>query len=369
MKPWLRSGHRKFYLQELFQDANALRLSDVEKKSLDFCIDWMRGKTDFILFTSGSTGNPKEIHVSREQLKASAELTITALELKVNQTALVCLDTHYVAGIMMLVRALEAHMNIILVEPCSNPLENIDARQDIDFAALVPMQVITILNSPQRVQFERIKKVIIGGAPLPKKTQDILRKLNNECYATYGMTETLSHVALQKINGEHSQDFFEALSGITFSCDLRGCLIVQAPHLSAIPYITNDLVELISTSRFRWIGRIDTVINTGGVKVIPEKVENIIQTFLDELEIPNRLFVTGINDEILGNTVALIVEGNEFSDSIQIKLNHFLREKLTRFEIPRKIYFKENFIQTDTGKVNKIETIHSILNTNPASSS
>lgn len=361
MEQWLQSGQRIFHIHEVFKNGIPKPLNDFEKATFDFCQDWLSGKESFTLHTSGSTGTPKPISVTRNQLKASAHLTIEALGLKRNHTALVCLDTRYVAGVMMLVRSLEAAMNIILIEPCSNPLEKVANEIKIDFAALVPLQVETILNSPQRSRLETINSILIGGAPLNNMTITELQSLSCQCYATYGMTETLSHVALQKINGSDSQKYFTTLTGIEVKKDERGCLVILAPHLSKEPIVTNDLVELLSATQFVWLGRVDNVINTGGVKVISEKVETVIQSVFTELRISNRFFVSGIPDDQLGQRVSLFIEGIRFSTDLERELLDMIKRRAPKFEIPRSIHYCEIFTQTATGKINKPETVRKIL--------
>jgi O-succinylbenzoic acid--CoA ligase len=335
--------------------------SDFEKASLDFISNWIKGVEVFTLNTSGSTGTPKPITVTRDQLKASARLTINALRLSENQTALVCLDTRYIAGIMMIVRSLEAGMNMIMVQPCSNPLELVDEDIPIDFTALVPLQVETLLHSPNRNQFGKIKSVLIGGAGINQPTLQELKALSCDCYATYGMTETLSHIALQKLNGTYAQDHFETLTEIVLNKDERGCLVIHAPHISDKPMVTNDLVELITPTTFRWLGRADNIINTGGVKIIPEMVEASIAMMFNELNISTRFFVAGLPDPLLGQSVSLIMEGSPLAAQIQEHLQKKLMELPDRYDRPKSIRYVSEFITTDTGKINKVKTIAILL--------
>lgn len=361
MEPWLQFQQKKFHLSDL-SSAIAMAQSDFEKASLDFICNWIKGKQVFTLNTSGSTGTPKPITVTRNQLKASAQLTNTALNLKKNQTALVCLDTRYIAGIMMIVRSLEAGMNMILVEPSSNPIEQLNEEIPIDFTALVPLQVETILHSPYRKHFEKIKSILIGGAALNQRIIRELKSLSCDCYATYGMTETLSHIALLKLNGSNSQENFEALSGIALSKDERGCLVIHAPHISDKPIVTNDLVELVTPSTFRWLGRADNIINTGGVKVIPEKIEASIAIILDEIALPNRYFVAALPDDSLGESVNLFIEGMPLTPQMEEVIHQKFKETLDRYERPKSIRYVASFCNTDTGKINKRLTIASVQN-------
>lgn len=327
-----------------------------EISALQFCNNWLNGKEVFFLKTSGSTGIPKEIPVTREQLKASAQMTIAALNLESGFTSLVCLDTRYVAGTMMLVRSMEAGMSMIVVEPSSDPLERFSPDTKIDFAAMVPLQVDAILNSIQPERLNKITSLLIGGAPLSAGSINRLQQTTCACYATYGMTETVSHIALQRINGPARQNYFQVLPGININTDERGCLVVDASHITSNAIITNDLVEIISTNQFRWLGRIDNVINTGGVKVFAEKIDEVVAKVFEELTIFNRFFIAALPDERLGQAVTLIIEG-VLSEQVQQKLTEKLAAKLSRFEQPRSIRYVENFVLTNTGKLDKLKTL------------
>lgn len=361
MEPWIKFGRNQIHQNEIVSELAQHRCKDFEKSALIFCHDWLNGKDSFTLQTSGSTGTPKQITATRNQLKASARITTEALGLKKNGTSLICLDTRYIGGIMMIVRSLEVGMNIILVEPSSNPLEEIDENTSIDFTALVPLQLETILKSPQKDKLNQISVALIGGAALNRKTVHDIQSFSCNFYATYGMTETLSHIALQKLNGVKAQDYFQILSGIAISKDERECLTIHAPHLSNEDIVTNDLVDLITPKQFRWLGRIDHVINTGGVKVIPEKVEESIGVIFNELKIPNRSFIAALPDPLLGQSVTLFIEGESFPQEIEELLKGKINQLVSRFERPKSIQYVLNFVNTDTGKINKLKTIASVL--------
>ncbi|MCU0369331.1 MAG: AMP-binding protein, partial [Cyclobacteriaceae bacterium] len=205
MESWLQFGETKIQLNEILHNPEARFQNNFANTSIDFIRDWKHGKESFTLHTSGSTGTPKPISVSRHQLTASAHLTMEALSLHKNQTSLICLDTRYVAGyvagIMMIVRSLEAGMNMVLIEPVANPLERLNENTLIDFVALVPLQIEAILRSQHKEKLNKIKQILIGGAQINSRLISELQTLNCNCYGTYGMTETLSHVALRKLNG------------------------------------------------------------------------------------------------------------------------------------------------------------------------
>jgi o-succinylbenzoate---CoA ligase len=324
---------------------------------IQFCREWADEKTSFEIQTSGSTGKPKIITLERSSMIASAMATAEALQLKKGQTSLVCLDASYIAGMMMLVRSMEVGMNIIAVEPCANPFEKLEKETIIHFAALVPYQVKAILDSPQKELFNRIEKIIIGGAPLDEPTKLKLQDFSCQFYETYGMTETISHIALKKINKKNKSDYFEILPEVTIRQDERACLCIKTSYLKE-EVITNDVVEMASLNRFIWLGRYDNVINSGGVKIFPESTEKKIEIIFLNLNLQSLFFVSGVPDERLGQSVTLVVEGN-LSIEKQNELETNLKKDLSKFELPRSIKFTPQFIKTETGKINRGKTIDS----------
>jgi len=359
-EPWVSLNGRKYNLDQLKSGSFKNDLNPFEQSTLRFCHDWVNGKQNFQLQTSGSTGAPKILTITREQMEASAALTIRALKLKSDYAALVCLDTKYIGGQMMLVRCLTLGMNSIAVDPSSNPFDKIPPSISIDFAAFVPYQLQTILNSSNSARLDELKCAIIGGAPLELFTKNKLRSLQCRFYATYGMTETISHIALQQLNGEHPQDYFEMLEDIEISKDDRGCLTIHANYLSPQKIITNDLVEIIDQKKFRWVGRWDNVINSGGIKVVPEKVELEVQQIFDDLRLRNRFFIFGLPDERLHQKVTLLVEGSPFPKDVQVKIEMKLEEKLDRYQTPKELKFISSFLETENGKVKRLETANLI---------
>ncbi len=344
-----------------FQHLATTYSTDFEKSIADLILRWQGGEQNFSLTTSGSTGSPKPIQFTRSQLQASAKLTIEALNLKPNETSLICLDTRYIAGQMMVIRSLENNMNIVAVEPSADPLESIPASQSIDFAAFVPYQLQAILQSSKSIQkLNSIRNVIIGGAALDDTAKLKLQLLSCNIYATYGMTETITHIALQKLNGEDKQNYFQTLRGISITQDERQCLVIEAAHLTG-KIITNDIVQLIDQNKFIWLGRYDNVINSGGIKIMPEKKEPIIARVFEELNLNLRFFVTALPDEKLGNKVVLVVEGKRILDAN--KILKMLERDLSKYEVPKEIYFINQFVETDTQKINRIATMNSFSNT------
>lgn len=334
-------------------------LTSFEKKTFEFIRLWLTGHEKFTLHTSGSTGAPKPIQINRAQMIASALLTQQALGLKREDHALVCLDTSYIAGQMMLVRCFSIGMYIIATEPRSNPLDNLTDPK-INFVALVPYQVYHILQSPYKSKLNQIDIVIVGGAVLNLALKERLNELTNACYATFGMTETISHIALQRLNGPLASNIFYTLPGVKISKDERECLVISAPYLNE-KQITNDLVEIFNTTSFSWLGRFDNVINSGGVKVSPEKIEQTVEKIFSELNFDYRFVITSIPDLSLNEKIVLVIEGFERDTELEKMMFERFSERLPPFHIPKKILYQATLPETNTGKLNRVE-IKQILN-------
>ena len=302
-----------------------------------FISEWYSSDDEMIIQTSGSTGKPKSISVKKKCMRNSAQLTGKTFNLKEGDTALLCMPMKYIAGKMMVVRALELGLDLKVVEPSSNPLNGI--KEIIDFSAMVPFQLENSLN-----QLNKIKTLIIGGGQVSPKLVEKLQIESTQVYETYGMTETLTHVAIKPLNGPNISDLFRALDGIHFEKDDRGCLAIHASALNPVPIVTNDLVELIDENSFRWLGRFDNVINSGGIKIIPEVVEAKLLSIIPN----NRFFINGESDESLGEKVVLVVEGNVIEISF---------DSLEKFEKPKEIYFISEFLETESGKIRRGETL------------
>ncbi|MEO8473139.1 MAG: AMP-binding protein [Chryseolinea sp.] len=337
--------------------------SEFEASLFDFVRQWIDGGDGFELMTSGSTGDPKRITITRAQMIASAEATASALKLKGGMTSLLCLSPAYIAGKMMIVRSFVTGMQMVCIDPTSNPMDQLVQRQ-IDFCAMVPMQVYHSARAEGNA-LKRIKKLIIGGGSLDSQTFELLPKTKCECYATYGMTETISHIALKRLNGRKKNGFYSALPGVALSLDERGCLVIDWKILGA-PVRTNDLVELVDSKTFDWLGRWDNIINSGGIKIIPEKLEEGVRSILESSGLTNRLIICKVDDVRLGEKVILIIEGSATTSSlVQVRL--LMDNRLKRYESPREILFCYQFIETATGKINRKETLKHALHTRNSS--
>ena len=311
-----------------------------------FVTDWFDGSKYMTAQTSGSTGVPKTIQLLKADMQASAQMTNRFFNINSTSTFLLSLSPNYIAGKMMIVRWLESGAKMIDQVPSSNPLSQ-PLKSNITLAAMVPSQVVNILKETiSLTQLSKIENMIIGGAPLDGVTEKRIVETSLNAYATYGMTETLSHVALRKIGAE---DSYSALPGVTFSTDDRGCLKINVPHLSIKEVVTNDMVDLLSSTHFIWRGRFDNVINSGGVKIFPEEIEKLIAPYIKE-----RFYVIGAPDTLWGEICTLIIEDEEWSEEKQSLLLETLKQQLPKHKSPKQIKFIPKFAETYSGKVKRV---------------
>ncbi len=328
-----------------------------EKEIGDFLLDWLDDNPTLQVHTSGSTGKPTAITLQKQHMANSALATGEFFGLQPGNSALLCLPATYIAGKMMLVRAMVLGLELDYISPSSHPLDGIS--KAYDFAAIVPLQLENSLDS-----LSQIVTLIVGGAPLSEKIQTQVQVQRTQVFETYGMTETITHIALKKLNvapqvtaglsqstveAKTQKSNFKALPNVTLSIDERNCLVINAPKITDDVVITNDVVALFSETEFEWLGRFDNVINSGGVKLFPEQIESKLAAV-----IPNRFFVAGLPDEKLGQKLVLIVEGTLEEEKLLQKIRSLTT--LEKFEIPKKIYPIANFLQTESGKIQRHKT-------------
>lgn len=311
----------------------------------DFLLDWLSPSEIVRVRTSGSTGKPKIIEIEKKAMVNSALATGEYFDLKPEDSALLCLSSQYIAGKMMLVRAMVLGLHLDVVAPSSCPLEGV--QKEYDFCAMVPLQVQNSLEP-----LCKIKTLIIGGAPISKLLRAKLVEQPNDIYETYGMTETVTHIAVKKtapVRSNSVETYFETLPDIKISKDERGCLVIDAPKIAENPIVTNDLVDIEGENHFKWLGRYDNVINSGGVKLIPEQIEEKLSTVVE-----NRFFVSGIPDEQLGEKLVLFIEGEEPREH-HLKTRIQEVKSLERYEVPKQIVFIKNFAETPNEKIQRQE--------------
>lgn len=306
--------------------------------------------TDFIVsITSGSTGEPKTIQIQKNHLAESSKKTNAYFGIKSKSNLLLCLPVEFIAGKMMIERAILAKSKLIITQPSLNPLFNLSSKLRIDFAAFTPAQVFEIIQNIETAKiFENISHIIIGGGILPEKLEERLTGFRNNIYVTFGMTETISHFALRKVGQPSYQTISSA---IKITASEAGNLILDIPYLGIRQLKTNDIVEIINPHTFRWLGRADFVINSGGIKLHPEQIEQKIAQFY--ITDGTDFFVFGLPDERFGQIVCLVVE----SDSNLTDINTNSWTKLGQYEIPRRIFLLKKIAKTPTGKINRLESL------------
>ena len=304
-----------------------------------FMKEWLDHSESIEVKTSGSTGTPKVILIKKAHMTASARGTLSFLGISEGQSALLCMSAMFIGGRMMVLRSMLGGLRLTLREPTSAPLQEGDR---FDLVALVPMQVensIDLLN--------RVGTLIIGGAPIsPSLLDKLTRRKTLKIYQTFGMTETISHIALRQLSPER-EEYYHALPGVQFSSDDSGCLVIHAEAIGQPELHTHDQVRLIDERSFEWLGRRDHVINSGGVKIHPEQIEKVISKSLDR-----EFFVAGWPDNRLGEMAIICIEGSP--KTIDWPLD------LPKYHRPRKLVFIPQFSRTPTGKVNRSATLAGI---------
>ncbi|MFH4966352.1 AMP-binding protein [Gaetbulibacter sp. M235] len=295
----------------------------------DFLIDWLDSKTYIKVKSTGTTGKPKLIKLDKQAMVNSSIFTGDFFNLTPGNKALHCLPAKYIAGKMMLVRAMILGLELDLVEPSSKLVFN--SKKEYDFCAMLPIQ---LQNSIDKVG--NIKNIILGSVKVSNDLIEAIKDFPSNIYESFGMTETATHIALRALNNfksdESVKSTFKTLPDISVSQDERGCLVINSPHLVKLPIVTNDIVKLYSDTEFEWLGRFDNVINSGGVKIFPEVVEEKLFGKID-----SKFFIASEKDEKLGEKVILILE----NDSNNVDPSVF--NVLGKYEKPKKIYNVKKF--------------------------
>jgi len=331
-------------------------LPEFAQVAFAFCRDWLAGQETFIQQTSGSTGAPKLQILSRTQMEASAAATGAFFGTTTREHLLCCLNPAFIAGKMMLVRAMVWDCPITLVEPSANPL--LEMEEQFTFVALVPLQVEAgLAEKKSRKLLQSIPHVLIGGAALPHKIQQGLVQQGIRAWQSFGMTETVSHIALAPI--EEGELVYQALPGVAIGINEQDCLWIQSPMSGSEKIQTNDIIELQSKNSFLWLGRADFVVNSGGIKLFPEQLERRIAPLLEKTCPGRAYFLFGEKDSRLGEQLVLYVEGTG-EENKRLALEAGLKQILGKYEVPKKIYFKAAFAYTPTRKINRHTTAASL---------
>ena len=314
----------------------------------EFLAEWHNDSPCVNVHTSGSTGQPKPMLVEKRRMEASARITCDFLGLKEGDSALLCMSLDYIAGKMMVVRALTRGLKLTVVEPTGSPSWN----GDIDFAAMVPMQVYNLLQTPEgRERLMAVKHLIIGGGAVDEELASALASFPNAVWSTYGMTETLSHIALRRLNGPEVSDWYTPFRGVTLSQTDEGCLVIDAPAVHDGALVTNDIVEFNITSGvssppyregvpFRILGRKDNVICSGGVKIQAEEVERLLRARLRE-----PYLISKRPDPKFGEAVVLLTTSTDVE-----AVRTVCQKVLPKYWQPRYIVHVNQIPLTETGK-------------------
>ncbi len=326
---------------------------DWTKDIMLFLKDFLNDSSQLELKTSGTTGIPKSNWIAKAKMVYSARLTGSYFVLKSGDLALLTLSSSYIAAKMMIVRALTLGLTLHIVKPSSNPLLETNLPKKIDFAPFVPLQIATMIDNELSLsRLKKIKKIIVGGGNLNYHLSEKIKQLPNKVYETFGMTETLSQVAVRRINDPQNNSLlFNALPGISFETDNRNCLVIDAPEILAEKLVTNDVIELSSPKSFEWKGRIDNMINSGGIKISPESIEKQLESFI------NSSFIVGaVPDNQLGEKVVLIIE--DLPNNLHLcKLFEKMNEILPKYHVPKAIYAVLELKRNSNGKILRKEIL------------
>lgn len=316
----------------------------LEEEMQAFLADWDAPSPCLEVQTSGSTGIPKRLWVRKAQMANSARLTCDRLGLRQGDKALLCMPLRYIAGKMMVVRSLVAGLDLFVREPSGHPLA--DIRMPFRFAAMIPMQVFNTLQVPEeRKRLHDIDILIIGGGPIDHELERQIQDLPGEVYSTYGMTETLSHIALRRLNGPDASPFYTPFPSVRLSLSSAGTLTIDAPLVADETLVTNDLAELLPDGRFRILGRKDNTINSGGIKIQIENVENALRPIISA-----NFAITSVPDPKFGETVVLLVAAGSGSSS---ETEGKIFEILPKYQRPKHVFHVEAIPLTGSGKIDR----------------
>lgn len=306
----------------------------------EFLEEWNSGSDRVLVHTSGSTGAPKPMWVEKRRMVASAITTCRFLGLKAGDTALLCMPLDYIAGKMMVVRAAVCGLRLIDVPPTGHPLAGLDSAPT--FAAMVPMQVFNSLRVPEeRRLLAHIRHLIIGGGAIDNAMAAELAEFGNAIWSTYGMTETLSHIALRRLSGPEASQWYTPFDGVRVSLSPEGCLVIDAPDVCATTLTTNDIARLAPDGRrFCIIGRKDNVICSGGIKIQAEEVERLLAP-----HISTPFMITKRKDPKYGEAVVLMVQAQDTAEAVKA-----CQAALPKYWQPRHIMPVSRIPTTETGK-------------------
>lgn len=328
--------------------AKKRRVAETWKEDLDNLMTELAllGGRHITANTSGTTGPPKRMRISRLDLVHSARLTADTFGLGERDRVLLCLPCAYIAGKMMVVRAMALGLDLHYIDPRGSVLDNLGSCLDrFRFTAMVPLQLHRAIQEDRARVEEQFQTILLGGGPVSEALEEDLQGLRTEVFQGYGSTETVTHVALRKLNGSGRSTMYRTIGRVTVASDPRGCLVVNTPHLKLKQHLTNDLVEVRDDTHFHWLGRIDNVILSGGKKIHPEDLEARTAAL-----IPYPHFFMAYAEPKLGQAVMLVLETEEGPEMVE-DLLHQLMHVLDMHEMPRRVTAVRKFQRTASGKV------------------
>lgn len=336
-------------------------MNSFQREVFDFCQQWILGKNEFLFHTSGSTGKPKPIYLSRLSMIESANMTKNWLDLQEGDHVLLCLPIEYIAGAMMLVRALVLNLNVVIIEPSQNPLEGITKPVNIHLASFVTTQWSTILQSNRDLfsNFSEVKGILIGGSELTYSLELESRDIQLPIFQTYGMTETSSHIAFRPISSEIN--YYQCFPPVKIKINQDSCLCINLPNTLNQWIETNDIAELLNDSQFRIIGRKDFAINSGGRKIHPEIIEKCCLTFFALNSCLFKIFAWGLDDNFYGQKLVLFIESKD-KFHFELQLVDYLKLNLESWEVPKQIIVLPEFLYTKSGKIDRPNILTLYLN-------
>lgn len=310
-----------------------------------FLSEWFDDSPTITVHTSGSTGTPKFMYVEKQLMMESAKLTCSTLHLNRSHTALLCMNLRYIGAKMMVVRCLVSGMKLVVREAGSHPLCDVD--EHIDFMAIVPLQLFhTLQNRDECERLDHVSCIIVGGGSVDAQLLEPLQHMHCAVYSTYGMTETLSHIALCRLNGPGASCYYTPLQGVSCSTTPQGCLVIDAQHLRVQALRTNDVVEMNADGGFKVLGRCDNIVNSGGIKIQIEVDEACLRNYLH-----TGFALTSVPDVRLGQAlVLLILDGEQLSDASLLEL---MRTHLPLYHVAKHIVRVSGIPLTENGKINR----------------
>jgi len=329
--------HAQLYIEgeKLWRTARETR--EFRKQLNELKNEWESSEPTLTVQTSGSTGIPKQMPAEKARIRLSAAATCRFLNIGKNDQTLLCMPLKYIGGKMQAIRSFLNGSPLIVVKPSAHPLK--DLKHSPDFAAMTPMQVWESLQVPRERRLLRgIRRLLIGGGSISRKLQEALRRFPHEVYSTYGMTETLSHIALRRLNGPDAEDYYRPLPNVKVSSNPDGCLVIKAPVCQG-PLTTNDLAEVLPDGRFRILGRRDNVVCSGGIKWQVEEIEQ-------KIGLDSPFLLTSVPDERLGEALTLLYE----SPATEEMVSGICRQRLSRYEVPKHFIHIDRLPRTETGK-------------------